>query len=280
MGLLAGKVVLITGAAGAIGRSTALLLAREGAALVVNDLGTGPDGTGCDGAPAAALAEELRATGARVEPSADDVASADGAARAVALALERFGRLDALVCSAGAALDRPLLELDLRGWKRVLDVHLDAAFLCIRHAAAHMIERGEGGRIVTVTGLGGLYGAFGQSNHAAAMAGIYGLTRAAAIELQRHGITVNAVAPLAATRLTAAQPQVQGVPELSAEHVAPVALFFACELCRARSGEVLGVGGGRVYRLKVVESKGQFKQGDVPWTAEELAEQWEAITKL
>jgi NAD(P)-dependent dehydrogenase (short-subunit alcohol dehydrogenase family) len=188
-----------------------------------------------------------------------------------------------LVCAAGAAIDRgvPWLELELPSYQRVLDLHLDAAFLCIQHAARHMVQQRDGGRIVTITGLAGLYGSVGQPAHATAMAGIYGLTRAAAIELQRHGITVNAVAPVATTRQTAAEPQLQGLADaLRPEHVAPAVLFLASELCGDRSGEVVGVAGGRIYRLKMIESKGKFKDGDAPWTAEEIAQYWEALAKI
>jgi len=280
MGLLEGKIAVITGGAGAIGRAEAMLFAREGAKLVVNDLGTAADGTGQDRAAATAVVDELRKAGAEAEASYDDVSTEAGARQLMATAVERFGQLDILVHSAGFALDRSLLKMDAESWTRVLGVHLDATFLCIREAARHMVARAEGGRIVTTAGLAGLQGAFGQANYAAAMAGIYGLTRAAAVELQKHKITVNGVAPVALTRLTAELPQMQGLEHLTAEHVAPVALYFASPLCRDRTGEVLGVAGSRLTRLRLVESAGKFKEGHEPWTAEEIAEHWDALCKL
>ena len=123
-------------------------------------------------------------------------------------------------------------------------------------------------------------GARGQANYSAAKAAVFGLTRAAAVELEPHGITVNAVAPVARTRLTSAQPQLEGLAGLTPEHVAPAALFLASDLCGERSGEVLGVAAGRLYRLKFTESRGQYKDADQPWTAPEIAEHWEALSRF
>jgi NAD(P)-dependent dehydrogenase (short-subunit alcohol dehydrogenase family) len=281
MGLLEGKVAIITGAGGAIGRATAELFSREGAKLVVNDLGTEPDGTGTDRSVAERLAAELGAQArAHVVPSPHDVASPAGAAAVVGLAIERFGRLDVLVCATGAAVDRSLLDLDWASWKRVLDVHLDATFLCIQQAARRMVERGAGGRIVTVTGLAGLQGAFGRANTVTALAGMYGLTRAAAVELQKHGITVNAIAPAVASRLSPAEPEPATLPELAAEHAAPAALFLASDLCADVSGEVIAVAGPRLSRVKLVESKSTFSESEAPWTAQQIAACWESLSRL
>jgi NAD(P)-dependent dehydrogenase (short-subunit alcohol dehydrogenase family) len=148
-------------------------------------------------------------------------------------------------------------------------------------AAAAEMKRGSGGRIVNTTGRAGLLGSYQQACHSAALAGVYGLTRAAAIELQQHRIAVNAIAPLARTRSTEELAALQGQPTLMPEYVAPATLFLASDLCGDWSGSVLAVEGGRVSVLQLVESRGRFKQSaGGPWTAEEIAEHWESIRKL
>jgi NAD(P)-dependent dehydrogenase (short-subunit alcohol dehydrogenase family) len=142
-----------------------------------------------------------------------------------------------------------------------------------------MIRQGEGGRIVNTTGLPGLQGTSSQAAGAAALAGVYGLTRASAIELQKHRITVNAIAPTAKTRLTEGLLQMQGLDELTAEHVAPAALFFASSLCRDRTGETLAVAGARIARLRLAQGQGRFKEGPTPWSAAEIDEHWSSLGK-
>jgi NAD(P)-dependent dehydrogenase (short-subunit alcohol dehydrogenase family) len=280
MGLLDGRVALITGAGRGIGRAEALLFAAEGAAVVVNDLGTGPDGSGADRAVADAVVDEILGRGGRAVASAEDVSGAEGADAAVELAIRAFGRLDVLVNNAGVAVERALLRLEPAAWQLVLGAQLTATLLCTQAAARAMIRQGDGGRIVNTTGLAGLQGAAGQAAAAAAQAGVYGLTRACAVELQKHRITVNAIAPIAHTRLTEQALHLQGLDGLTPEHVAPAALFLGSPLCRDRTGEALGVAGGRLSRLRLVEGAGCFKDGPAPWTAEEIAEQWPALGKV
>ncbi|MBM4360737.1 MAG: SDR family oxidoreductase, partial [Deltaproteobacteria bacterium] len=151
---------------------------------------------------------------------------------------------------------------------------------CTQAAAKQMTSQGEGGRIVNTTSVSGMLGNFGQANYAAAKAGIYGLTRTSAIELQKHRITVNAIAPIAKTRMTEDLPMFQGIDSLTPEHVAPAALFLGSPLCADRTGHVLAVSGSRMYAYKVVESKGKFKDGNAIWSADEIAENWDAIVKV
>ena len=142
------------------------------------------------------------------------------------------------------------------------------------------MAQGGGGRVVNTTSLSGMLGNFGQANYAAAKAGIYGLTRTMSIQLQKHRITVNAIAPLAKTRMTEDLPLFQGVDSLTAEHVAPVALFLASHLCGDRTGHVVAAAGARIYAFKVVETQGRFKEEDGGvWTAQEIADSWESIVK-
>lgn len=279
MGLLDGQVVIITGGGGEVGSAEAQLFAAEGAKLVVNDLGTGPDGAGRSPAAARKVVDGIVATGGQAVASTADISCSEGAGALVATAVERFGRVDALVNNAGIAIDAPLLSLTEAAWDRVLATHAKGSWLCTQRVAQQMIEQGGGGRVVMTTSVAGLYGARGQANYVAAKAAVYGLTRAAAIELEPHGITVNAIAPVARTRLTHQQPQLQGLEPLTADHVAPAALFFASGLCGDRSGEVLAVAGGRMYRLRVVETKGAFKDAQRPWTAQEIEEHWDGLSK-
>jgi NAD(P)-dependent dehydrogenase (short-subunit alcohol dehydrogenase family) len=281
MALLDGKSAIITGAGNGIGRATALLFAREGAKVVVNDVGGSRAGEGGAATPADDVVAEIRAAGGTAVANYDTVASAEGARAIVESAVREFGRLDVLVNNAGILRDKTLLKLELAQWDAVIDVHLKGTFLCTQAAALVMKEQGSG-RIVNTTSVSGLLGNFGQSNYAAAKAGIYGLTRTASIELQRYGISVNAVAPVAKTRMTEDLPmfaKIEGT--LSAEHVAPAHLFLGSDLCGERTGIVLAVAGARMSIYKVVESAGQFKESDGGiWTAAEIEQHFDAIAKL
>lgn len=281
MALLDGKSAIVTGAGNGIGRATALLFAREGAKVIVNDVGGSRAGEGGAASPADEVVAEIRAAGGTAVASYDSVASPDGARAIVDAAVREFGRLDALVNNAGILRDKTLLKLELAQWDAVIDVHLKGTFLCTQAAALVMKEQGSG-RIVNTTSVSGLLGNFGQSNYAAAKAGIYGLTRTASIELQRYGISVNAVAPVAKTRMTEDLPmfaKIEGT--LSAEHVAPAHLFLASDLCGERTGIVLAVAGARMSIYKVVESAGQFKESDGGiWTAQEIEQHFDGIAKL
>ena len=281
MGLLDGKVAVITGAGGGIGRAEALLLAREGARVVVNDLGGARDGTGGGDTMANEVVAEITAAGGQAVASYDSVATPEGAAKIIKAAVDAFGRVDVLINNAGVLRDKTLLKMDEGMWDVVIAVHLKGTFLCTQAAAKQMIAQGGGGRIVNTTSVSGMMGNFGQANYAAAKAGIYGFTRTAAIELQKQRITVNAIAPIAKTRLTEDLPMFQtGMESLTPDHVAPAALFLASDLCADRTGHVLAVAGSRLYVYKVVESTGKFKDEHAAWTADEIAENWDAIAKV
>lgn len=281
MGLLSGKVAVVTGAGGGIGRAEALLFAREGASVVVNDVGGARDGSGAGDAAASQVVEEIRALGGNAVANFASVALAEGAASLVKSALDAFGRLDVLVNNAGILRDKTLLKMDEGAFDSVIAVHLKGTFLCTQAAAKQMIAQGGGGRIVNTTSVSGMLGNFGQANYAAAKAGIYGFTRTAAIELQKHKITVNAIAPIARTRMTEDLPMFQsGRETLTPDHVAPAALFLASDLCADRTGHVLAVAGAQMYAYKVVQSAGKFKDEGAAWTADEIAEHWDAIVKV
>lgn len=279
MGLLDGKVCLITGAGRGIGRATALLFAREGAKLIVNDSGTrgdGRDGEATEADVADEVAKEIVAQGGEAVSSRLDVASGSNASDLVALAIARFGRLDVLVNNAGILRDKTFLKLSAEDFDAVLNVNLRASFFCSQAAAKVLVE--HGGSIINTTSVAGLLGNYGQTNDSAAKAGVYGLTRASSIELQRYGIRVNAVAPIAKTRLTEGLPMFETVETMTPAHVAPVHLYLASDLSRDVSGTVVSVAGGRLSTFRLVESPGKFKEQDAGiWTAQEIAEHFQAI---
>ncbi|WP_394825949.1 SDR family NAD(P)-dependent oxidoreductase [Pendulispora albinea] len=280
MGLLDGKVAIITGAGGGIGRAHALLFAHEGAKVVVNDVGGARDGSGEDSGAAALVAQEIEHAGGKAVAHTESVTEASGAQSLVRAAVEAFGRADILVNNAGILRDKTFLKMDEAMWDSVVSVHLKGSFLVSQAFAKQAVAQGEGGRIVNTTSVSGMLGNFGQANYAAAKAGIYGLTRTMSIELQKQRITVNALAPIAKTRMTEDLPMFQGVDTMTADHIAPAALFLASDLCGDRTGYVLAVAGARMYAFKVVETAGRFKDGDGGiWSAQEIADHWDAIVK-
>src|SRR5512142_1133997 len=274
MNLLEGQVAIVTGAGNGIGCAVAKLLAQQGAAVIVNDRGTDIAGTGSDPEVAARVASELVTLGQRAKASAHDVTVAREASDLIELALDAFGRLDVLVNCAGIQIDHALLNMDERAWSATISAQLTGTFNCLK-AAAGAMRHANGGRIVNTTSVAGLLGNFGQCAAAAAAAGVYGLTRTAAVELQRYGIMVNAVAPLAKTRMTEELPMFQKVNALTAEHVAPVYLFLASKLAGDLTGQVLASAGGRISAYSMNESHSRFKEGDSGiWSAEEIANEF------
>lgn len=248
--------------------------------MVVNDLGCAVDGSGADELVAEQVADELQAMGGKAVASCHDVATAEGARGAVQTAVDAYGGLDVLVCCAGIVRDRTLLKMDEAAWDAVVSTVLKGTFLTIQAAARQMVSQGGQGRIVAMTGLPGYLGGFAQGNLAAACGGVHGLVRTAAIELQKHRITVNAIAALAKTRSTATLPALEGVTNVTPDYVAPVALFLSSDLCGDRSGLTIAVAGPRVHSFRFAESAGKFKDdGAGVFTPEEILEHWAGITK-
>ena len=214
-GLLDGKVAIITGSGGGIGRAEALLFAKEGAKVVVNDVGGTRSGEGASSSMADAVVDEIKKAGGQAVAHHESIADARGAESLIKTAVDAFGRVDTLVNNAGILRDKSLLKLDESMWDAVIAVHLKGTFLCTQVFARQLVAQGGGGRIVNTTSVSGMLGNFGQANYAAAKAGIYGLTRTAAIELQKHRITVNCIAPIAKTRMTEDLPMMQSVDTTS-----------------------------------------------------------------
>jgi NAD(P)-dependent dehydrogenase (short-subunit alcohol dehydrogenase family) len=279
--LLEGKVAAVTGAGGGIGREHALALARAGAKVVVNDLGSDRHGGGKGSQMADRVVEEVKALGGEAAASYDSVATREGADGVVWTALNRFGRLDVLVNNAGILRDRTLLNMSEDDFDLVLQVHLRGTFLCTQAAARAMKAHGRGGRIVNTTSLSGLLGNFGQANYASAKAGIYGLTRVAALELQKAGITVNAVAPVALTRMTSDLAMMKGATEkdLGPQLIAPLVVFLASDLAQDITGQVVGVQGGKIFLYRMETTGGVDKEPSRGlWTPEELKAAWDKIS--
>jgi NAD(P)-dependent dehydrogenase (short-subunit alcohol dehydrogenase family) len=275
MGLLDGKVALVTGAGGGLGREHALALSRAGAKLVVNDLGGSRDGSGKGSAMADQVVEEIRKQGGEAVANYDSVADVAAGERIVQSAVDAFGKLDVVVNNAGILRDKTLSKMDEALWDIVVSVHLKGTFCVSRPAFNHMKERGQGGVIINTSSTSGLNGNFGQSNYGAAKAGIWGFTRCLALEGQRYGIRAFVLAPVAHTRLTDDLPGFQDEKmkeRLAPGLVSPLVVFLASELAKDWTDKTFFVGGGRIAEMKMVTAKGVTKTaaGGL-WSPEEIA---------
>jgi len=277
MKLLDGKVVIVTGAGGGLGREHALALARAGAAVVVNDLGGARDGTGASRSMADAVVAEIRAAGGEAVASHDDVATLEGGRRICQTALDAFERVDALVSNAGILRDKSFANTTEELWDPVVAVHLRGAY-CVTHPVwLHLKQRGAGGSIVHTSSTSGLNGNFGQSNYGAAKAGVFGLMRCLSIEGQKYGIRVNALAPVAWTRLTSDLPGFEDPArkaQLDPALVSPLVVYLASDLAKDVTGRTFFVGGGRIAEMRMVTAAGVTrKESGGLWSAEEIAAQ-------
>ena len=256
-----GRVAIITGAGGGLGRSHALELARRGARILVNDPGVALDGSGSSTFAADRVVEEITATGGIAARNHDSVATPEGGQGIVQAAMDAFGRVDVLVNNAGILRDKAFHHMDRTMIDAVIDVHLKGALYVSQPAFRVMREQGYG-RIVNTTSASGLFGNFGQANYGAAKAGLAGLTRVLAIEGAGHGIKVNAIAPIASTRMTH---NVLGdlAAKVSPESVSSLVAFLAHEECTV-NGHVYSVAGGRIARIFVAETHGVVLSENTP----------------
>jgi NAD(P)-dependent dehydrogenase (short-subunit alcohol dehydrogenase family) len=240
MGLLDGRVAVVTGSGRGIGREFALCFAREGANVVVNDVGVALDGRGTEDDPAAQVCKEIESLGGKDVPNYDSVSDFDAAGRLINTAVESFGTIDILVNNAGIVRDKTLVKMDESDFDSVIAVHLKGSFNCTRHAAPIMKDRGYG-RIVNITSSAGLRGNFGQTNYGAAKAGLMGMTFVWALELGRYGITANALAPAGVTRMTGAlAAEAEVPPTLDPSLNAPLVAFLASEHAGHVNGQIFG----------------------------------------
>ncbi len=256
-GICEGRVAIVTGAGRGLGRAHALELARQGACVVVNDIGAELDGSGRSSGPAAEVVREIEAAGGRAIANGEDVADWEGASRLVRAAIDSFGRLDVLVNNAGVLRDRMFVNAVEDEWDAVMRVHLKGHFCPTRHACAHWRERAKAGdpvdaRIINTSSAAGLQGSVAQAAYSAAKAGIAALTLVQAAELGRYGVTANAIAPSARTRMTEeafkemmAKPE-RGFDAMAPENVSPLVAWLASAESRSVTGRVFEVAGGKL----------------------------------
>jgi NAD(P)-dependent dehydrogenase (short-subunit alcohol dehydrogenase family) len=268
MGLLDGKVAIVTGAGRGIGRAHALALARAGASVVINDLGGSLAGEGADATPAQHVVAELEALGARAVADGENVSDFEGARRLVEHAVDAFGRLDILVNNAGILRDRMLVNMEEAEWDAVIAVHLKGHFAPTRHAAAHWRDRAKAGeevraRVINTSSPSGVFGNVGQANYGAAKAGIAMLTIITAQELGRYGVTVNCIAPNARTRMTESAFDLPsgdgGFDALAPENNTPIVVALCADEAQSITGQVFHTFGGALNML-------------TPWSPGELFE--------
>jgi NAD(P)-dependent dehydrogenase (short-subunit alcohol dehydrogenase family) len=281
---LDGRVAIVTGSGRGIGRSVALLLARQGASVVVNDLGVALDGSGTDESPAQQVVKEITEAGGAAAASGADIADHAAAEGLIRAAIENFGRLDVVVNVAGILRDRMIFNMAEQEWDDVIRVHLKGTFNTTKFAAAHwrsLREETAQNRIINFTSVSGLHGAPGQPNYAAAKMGIVGLTYSAANSLAKYGVTVNAISPGAATRMTASVPTERrrgGLPsendERSPDNVAPIVAYLASEQSGWINGRILHSSG---YEVSLYNNPQPISRiiGTSAWDVDALAAQVE-----
>jgi NAD(P)-dependent dehydrogenase (short-subunit alcohol dehydrogenase family) len=282
MGRLDGRVAIVTGAGRGIGRSVAILLASEGASVVVNDLGAALDGSGSDGGPASEVVGEITQAGGKAVANGADVSDHAAASELIDTAVEEFGRLDVLVNVAGILRDRMVFNMTEKEWDDVIRVHLRGSFNTTKFAAAHwrsLRDESAQNRIVNFTSVSGLHGSPGQPNYAAAKMGIVGLTYSTANSLAKYGVTVNAISPGAATRMTDSVPTERRRAratrdEWSPDNVAPVVAYLASERAGWITGRIVHSSG---YEITLYNNPEPLVRliGTEPWDADRLAAQVE-----
>ena len=289
MGSLDNKVAIVTGAGGGLGRAHALLLAQEGASVVVNDLGGARDGTGSGQSMADTVVEEIIAAGGKAVANYGSVTDDVAAQSMVKTAMDTFGRIDILVNNAGILRDRSFKNMSDAEWDAVIDVHLRGAYLATKHVWAALLEQGQGGRIIITSSTSGLIGNFGQANYGAAKAGLAGFMRVLALEGMKYGITVNVLAPAALSRMT--EDLMPDTPELAErmapEKVSPTVAWLCTDDAASVTGRQFCVSGNRTtllsWQTDVIAEKDSMAE---PWSVDEIGEkimqsmpQWPRLLK-
>lgn len=278
-GVLEGKVVLVTGAGRGVGREIALLAARQGAAVVVNDLGGSPNGEGVGTLdPASEVVAEIRRTGGRAVANGDSVTDPDAAARMVQAAVDNFGRIDGVVNNAGILRDRMFHKMSSVDWQQVIDVHLQGAYNVSR-AAASMFREQQSGAYVHMTSAAGLVGNIGQANYSAAKLGIVGISRSIALEMERCNVRSNCVSPWAWSRLIGTLPdeteeqkrRLERFKQMTADKIAPMVVYLLSDLAAGVSGQIFGVRKNEIMLFSQPRPVRSVHRSE-GWTVETIAE--------
>jgi 3-hydroxyacyl-CoA dehydrogenase/3a,7a,12a-trihydroxy-5b-cholest-24-enoyl-CoA hydratase len=272
-----GRVAVVTGAGGGLGRSHALLLGSRGAKVVVNDLGGAPDGTGESKMMADKVVEEIQSAGGEAVPNYDSVATMDGGAGIIQTATDSFGRIDILINNAGILRDVSFLKMPEESWDIIFSVHVKGSFCCSKAAWPIMREQ-QYGRIIMTSSAAGIYGNFGQSNYSAAKMALIGLGQTLALEGKKYNIHSNTIAPIADSRLTATVLPDDIRKKLKPEYVSPLVAYLCSEQCEATGG-LFEVGAGSFFHVNWYRSEGStLKTEDV--TIENVAENFSKITDM
>lgn len=278
MRLLDGKVAIVTGSGGGIGREHALALAAEGARLVINDVGGSRDGRGAGTNMADTVVEEIQKSGGEAVACYDSVATVEGGAAIAQTALDTFGRIDVLVNNAGILRDKSFAKMDEDLWDSVIAVHLKGTY-CVTKAVYESMKE-HGGSIINTSSTSGLEGNFGQTNYGAAKAGIAGFTRCLAIEGQKYGIRVNGIAPVALTRMTEDLPgaRTDQFKQLTPAHISPLIVYLASDLSKDVTKRIFFVGGGKISEMRLTRTEGVTKtDAGGLWSPQEIADQIDGI---
>jgi len=281
MGIVNGKVVVITGAGRGIGKEIALLMAREGAKVVVNDPGVSESGEGADVKVADEVVGEIKKAGGEAAANYDSVASWEGGQKIIQTAIDSFGRIDVVVNNAGILRDRILFKMSDEEWDGVLKTHLYGAFYCSRAAAPHFREQ-KSGRLIHFTSTAGLIGNVGQANYASAKLGMVALSRVCALDLARYNVTSNCIAPFAWTRLIATIPtddpeqakKVEKIKKMTPADIAPLAVFLASDGAQNITSQVFGVRGKEIFLFSQPRIVRSIHDSE-GWTVDKLADMLE-----
>jgi NAD(P)-dependent dehydrogenase (short-subunit alcohol dehydrogenase family) len=276
--MVEGKVVVVTGAGGGIGRDIALAMAKNGARVVVNDIGAALDGAGGSAGPAQQVVDEIRAAGGEAVPNTDSVADAASAARIVECAVEIFGRIDAVVNNAGILRDRFFHKMSVDEWDAVLKVHLYGAYYVSRAAATHFKEQ-NAGAMVHMTSTSGLIGNFGQANYAAAKLGIVALSKSIALDMLKFNVRSNCIAPFAWSRMIGAIPtdtdeqraRVDKIKQMTPAKVAPLAVYLASDAAGAVNGQIFSVRNNEISLISQPRPVRSVHRSE-GWTPQSIAE--------
>lgn len=273
-----GKVAVVTGAGGGLGKAYAQLLAARGAKVVVNDLGGTFDGSGADTTPAQKVVDEIKAGGGEAVPNYDSVSEWESAQKIIKTAIDSYGKIDILVNNAGILRDKSFLKMEIEDYRKVMSVHMDGTFFCTKAAFPYMREQNYG-RIIGTASTAGIYGNFGQTNYGAAKMGITGLMHCVCQEGARYSILANTIVPTAGTRLTATVMPADVVEKVKPDYVAPIVAWLCSDRCDV-SGKTFCAGGGYFSRTAYVEGPGVFFDPENEITVDMIAEKITEIQNL